>query len=120
VALFTADDVDELAESFVIIKLKKVTVMANRHPKKVGKVAKTQEERTSRIPSDVYLWAAVGTMALSLTCFLTRQKHASIFFGQWAPSLLIIGLYDKLVKIEGHDEEDKQVSERVSKARTMA
>lgn len=94
--------------------------MANHHPKKEGKVAKTLEEQTSKIPSDIYLWAAVGTMALSLTCFLTRQKRASILFGQWAPSLLIIGLYNKLVKIEGHDEEDKKVSEKVSTARTMA
>jgi len=94
--------------------------MATQHPKKEGKVAKTLEEQTSRIPSDVYLWAAVGTMALSLTCFLTRNRHASIFFGQWAPSLLIIGLYNKLVKVEGHDEEDKQVSKKVSTARTMA
>jgi hypothetical protein len=94
--------------------------MATQHPKKEGKVAKTLEEQTSRIPSDVYLWAAVGTMALSLTCFLTRNRHTGLFFGQWAPSLLIIGLYNKLVKIEGHDEEDKRVSEKISPARTMA
>jgi hypothetical protein len=94
--------------------------MATQHPKKEGKVAKTLEEQTSRIPSDIYLWAAVGIMALSLTCFLTRKRHASIFFGQWAPSLLIIGLYNKLVKVEGHDKEDKKVNEKVSTARTMA
>jgi len=93
--------------------------MATRHPKKEGKVAKSLEAQTSKIPSDVYLWGAVGTMALSLTCFLTRNRHASIFFGQWAPSLLIIGLYNKLVKVEGHDERDKHMSEKVSTARTM-
>ena len=74
---------------------------------KEGTTAKMLEEQTAKIPSDVYLWAAVGTMALSLGLFLTRKKHASIFFGQWAPSLLIIGLYNKLVKVEGHDSEDK-------------
>jgi hypothetical protein len=93
--------------------------MANHRPKKEGKVAKALEEQTSRVPSDIYLWAAVGTMALSLTCFLTRQRHAGLLFGQWAPSLLIIGLYNKLVKVEGHDEQDKQVREKVSTARTM-
>ena len=82
--------------------------MANRNPKhKEGGVAKSIEEQTAKIPSDVYLWAAVGTMALSATLFFTKNKHASIFFGQWAPSLLIIGLYNKLVKLEGHDKEDK-------------
>ena len=94
--------------------------MATQHPKKEGKVAKKLEDQTSGIPSDVYLWAAVGTMALSLTCFLTRNRHASIFFGQWAPSILIIGLYNKLVKAGGHDREDKQVNKKVSTARTMA
>jgi hypothetical protein len=82
--------------------------MPNRNPEhREGTIAKMLEEQTAKIPSDVYLWAAVGTMALSLGLFLTKQKHASIFFGQWAPSLLIIGLYNKLVKVEGHDSEDK-------------
>jgi hypothetical protein len=26
--------------------------------------------------------------------------------GQWAPSFLLLGLYNKLVKLEGHDGED--------------
>jgi hypothetical protein len=82
--------------------------MPNHNPEhREGTIAKMLEEQTAKIPSDVYLWAAVGTMALSLGLFLTKQKHASIFFGQWAPSLLIIGLYNKLVKVEGHDSEDK-------------
>jgi hypothetical protein len=74
---------------------------------KEGPVAKTLEKETAKIPSDVYLWAALGTMAFSLGLFMTKNKHASMFFGQWAPSLLIIGLYNKLVKLEGHDQEDK-------------
>src|SRR5438045_9663472 len=81
--------------------------MTDNKPKREGKVAETLEEYTGRIPSDVYLCAAMGTIALSLGLFFTRNKHASIFFGQWAPSLLIIGLYNKLVKVEGHDEEDR-------------
>ena len=80
--------------------------MANSKPKE-GKVAKTIEKQTAKIPSDVYLWTAVGTMALSLGLFLAKKKQASIFFGQWAPSLLIMGLYNKLVKVEGHDQEDR-------------
>ena len=80
--------------------------MANETYKE-GPVAKTLEKQTAKIPSDVYLWAAIGTMGLSLGLFLTKNKHASMFFGQWAPSLLIIGLYNKLVKLEGHDKTDR-------------
>ena len=35
-----------------------------------------------------------------------------MFVGQWAPSLLVIGLYNKLVKLEGHDQEDKGTNEK--------
>jgi len=82
--------------------------MATPNARKEGKIAEMLEEQTAKIPSDVYLWAAVGSMALSFGLILTRQKHAALFFGQWAPSLLIIGLYNKLVKIEGHDADDKE------------
>lgn len=78
---------------------------------KEGKTAETLENFTAKIPSDVYLWAAAGTMALSLGCFLAGKKHTGIFFGQWAPSLLIIGLYNKLVKVEGHDMDDEEEEE---------
>jgi hypothetical protein len=71
-------------------------------------VAKTLEDYTAKVPSDVYLWTAVGTTVLSLGLVVAKKKHASIFFGQWAPSLLIIGLYNKLVKVGGHDSEDKK------------
>lgn len=84
--------------------------MANETYKE-GPVAKTLEKQTAKIPSDVYLWAAIGTMGLSLGLFLAKNKHASMFFGQWAPSLLIIGLYNKLVKLEGHDQQDKGTDE---------
>ena len=33
---------------------------------KEGKVTKAIEEQTAKIPSDVFLWAALGSMAVSL------------------------------------------------------
>jgi len=81
--------------------------MADHQPHREGKVAYMLEEQTAKIPSDVYLWAAVGTMVLSLGLMFSKKKHASLFFGQWAPSLLIIGLYNKLVKVDGHDQQEK-------------
>ena len=85
--------------------------MDNNQAPREGKVAYMLEEQTAKIPSDVYLWTAVGTMVLSLGLMLAKKKHASLFFGQWAPSLLIIGLYNKLVKVEGHDQHDKMDSQ---------
>lgn len=68
-----------------------------------GRVAEMLEEQTAKIPSDVWLWVAVGSMAASLTFKLFRKNDVSLFIGLWAPSLLTIGLYNKLVKTLGHD-----------------
>lgn len=68
-----------------------------------GYVARTIEEQTSRLPSDVWLWAAVGSMGISLFLKLNRQKENSMFVGQWAAPLLLIGVYNKLVKVAGSD-----------------
>jgi hypothetical protein len=76
--------------------------------KREGKVAKAIEEQTAKLPSDLFLWTAVGCMAASLTLKLLKQDHTSTFIGQWAPSLLILGLYNKIVKVEGHDKAEKQ------------
>lgn len=68
-----------------------------------GKVAKAIEKQTAKIPSDVYLWAAIGAMGVSLALQLTGVKHKSLFIGQWAAPFLLLGIYNKLVKLEGHD-----------------
>jgi hypothetical protein len=74
-----------------------------------GTVARSIEEQTAKLPSDTFLWAAVGTMAASATLQLLGNKNASMFVGQWAPSLLILGLYNKLVKQLGSDYTDRRV-----------
>jgi len=71
---------------------------------KEGKVASAIEEQTAKIPTDVFLWAALGSMAISLTLQLTGSKHRSLFIGQWAAPFLLFGVYNKLVKLEGHDK----------------
>ncbi len=74
--------------------------------RKEGKVAAAIETETSKIPSDWFLWTAVGSMALSLGLRCAGNKSASQFVGQWAAPILILGLYNKLVKVEGHDKDE--------------
>jgi len=77
---------------------------ANFNPrKKEGMVAKTIEEQTAKLPSDTFLWASVTAMASSLTLKLFKQDHLALFIGQWAARFLLLGIYNKLVKLEGHD-----------------
>jgi hypothetical protein len=89
----------------------KIIVMPNHQPKKEGTLASILEEGTSRIPSDVYLWSAASMFAASLACFIGGKKHTGVMLGLTVPSLLIIGVYNKIVKIEGHDEVDKKRKE---------
>jgi len=72
-------------------------------PHTEGPVARRIEEETSRIPSDTFLWAAVGSIAASAALRAFGKGEAAIFVGQWAPTLLILGLYNKVVKVAGHD-----------------
>jgi hypothetical protein len=71
-----------------------------------GKVARAIEEQTARLPSDTFLWLAGGAVAASLVMKLFGRHRDALFVGEWVPTLLILGLYNKLVKLEGHDEYD--------------
>jgi hypothetical protein len=68
-----------------------------------GRVARAIETQTAKLPSDTFLWAAIGAMSVSVSLQVMGNKHASLFVGQWAPTLLIFGLYNKLVKQLGSD-----------------
>ena len=68
-----------------------------------GVVARTLEMQTARIPSDAWLWAAFGSIGLSLAFELSGREKTANFIGHWAPTFLIIGLYNKIVKLQGSD-----------------
>lgn len=68
-----------------------------------GPVATKIEEQTAKLPSDLFLWTGIGFMALSLGFQLAGKQKFSNFVGHWPANILILGLYNKLVKLEGHD-----------------
>jgi len=74
-----------------------------------GTVAKTIEHQTAKLPSDAFLWMAVGSMAVSATMQVMGNNHVSLFVGQWAPTFLILGVYNKLVKQLGSDRTENAV-----------
>jgi hypothetical protein len=69
-----------------------------------GAVARTIEQQTAKLPSDLFLWAAGGSIVGSLFLQFSGRKEESLFVGQWAPTFLILGLYNKLVKVAGSDQ----------------
>ncbi len=68
-----------------------------------GQFTKAIESQTAKIPSGVYLTAALLSMGVSLTLKFMGSRHSALFVGQWAAPFLIMGLYNKIVKTEGHD-----------------
>lgn len=83
--------------------------MANKSPvAKEGKITKEIESVTAKIPSGSYLSLALGSMALSaaLAAFSKRKTMAN-FVGLWVPTLMLVGIYNKIVKVEGSDAQSK-------------
>lgn len=86
------------------LKDRAAAAASNYNPEhREGKVASAIEEQTAKIPSDVYLWAAFGSIAASLALKFMGKDKTALFVGQWAPTFLILGNYNKIVKVEGHD-----------------
>jgi hypothetical protein len=59
------------------------------------------EQQTARIPSHWFLAAAITSMVASLGFELMGRTRLSRFVGMWVPTLLITGVYNKLVKALG-------------------
>jgi hypothetical protein len=83
-----------------------VKKMAGAADHREGSTARAIEEQTAKLPSDTFLWTAGAATLTSLTLKLLGKSHTALFIGQWAAPLLLFGIYDKLVKVAGHDQEN--------------
>lgn len=59
------------------------------------------EEQTAKVPSNVFLVAALGAMAVSVAYEIRGNLRVSRFVGMWPGPLLIMGVYNKIVKSLG-------------------
>lgn len=74
-----------------------------------GKATEQIEQQTSKVPSTVFLVAAVAAMGVSLALQCAKKKHSSLFIGQWAAPFLLLGIYNKIVKVAGHDKDSSNL-----------
>jgi hypothetical protein len=74
---------------------------SHKHPE--GKLATQIESQTAKLPSDLFLWAAGGSILAALALKMAGRDRDALFVGQWVPTLLILGTYNKIVKIFGED-----------------
>lgn len=74
-------------------------------PVREGSTTKEIEHKTVKIPSSYFLAAAGGAVAISLgLALMSKRKGWANFVGSWVPSLLLLGVYNKIVKTHGSDK----------------
>ena len=63
----------------------------------------TALETMELIPTQAYVAAALGSIALSAGLRLAGKKDAAIFVGQWPPTFILFGLAYKLLRPSDED-----------------
>ncbi len=59
------------------------------------------EQQSAKVPSLIFLGAALGSMVAALAFELAGRRRLSRFVGLWPGPLLTMGVYNKLVKTFG-------------------
>ena len=77
------------------------TAEAEKHSE--GAVARNIENYTAQVPSDWFLWAAGASIVGSLTLHVLNRKEDAQFVGQWVAPFMLLGVYNKIVKVAGSD-----------------
>jgi hypothetical protein len=49
------------------------------------------------VPSDIFLWAAGGSVLLSLGLRMAGRRDDSLFVGEWAPTMVGLGVLARLI-----------------------
>lgn len=70
-----------------------------------GDFTRRIEQFTAALPSSTWLALAGGALAGSFVLQLLDRHKLASFVGDFVPTFLLIGIYNKLVKIAGSDRE---------------
>ena len=66
-----------------------------------GSLTRLIEQQTAKVPSDLFLAASFAAIGVSLYYHIIGKRERSNLVGLWAPTLLTMGVYNKLVKTLG-------------------
>jgi hypothetical protein len=69
--------------------------------KEEGALTQGIEKFTAALPSTTWLALAGVSILSSLGLKMFGKDKTANFVGQWAPTFLLLGIYNKLVKIQG-------------------
>ncbi len=78
-----------------------------------GELTKKIERQTVRLPSVFFLNLGLASMVASASLAVAGERYRKLanFVGLWAPTFLLLGLYNKVVKLEGSDRVEKADAE---------
>jgi hypothetical protein len=65
-----------------------------------GGVTERVERVAARLPQATWLLLAGGSILGAIVLKVMRRHAVANFVGEWAPTFLLIGLYNKLVRLE--------------------
>ena len=68
-----------------------------------GQITKEIERYTTAVPSGTFLTLGIAAILGSALLQIAGRKEDANFIGQWVPTILIMGLYNKLVKLHGSE-----------------
>ncbi len=74
--------------------------MLEKPMQEAGEVSRRWESGVARAPTLPFMAAAMGSIALSAGLMLTGRRHAATFVGQWVPTLILIGIYSQVARLE--------------------
>ena len=94
----TQPDVNPAAEKSLDVYLP-APVVSDEHGE--DWLTRMVEQQTAKIPSSWFLLAALAAMGTSLALEIAGNERGSRLVGLWAPTLLITGVYNKMVKALG-------------------
>lgn len=98
------DSMDSMGQNQPVKETDPKSILQNDQHKE-GEITKMIERQTAKIPSVGFLTLALGSMAISGgLALIQRRKGWANFVGEWVPTFLLLGIYNKLVKLEGSDQ----------------
>ena len=66
-------------------------------------INRVAEKASSKTPTLLFTYAALASIAVSAYMQIRGKRDWSLFVGQWVPSFLLFGLYNKILKTQGAD-----------------
>jgi len=105
---FVAKSMESARDAVETVKEKAQTLTGDGQPvepgqNEEGSITKRIENLTTRVSSGTFLSLAAASTVLSAVLQGMGQKRNAQFVGQWVPTILILGLYNKIVKLQGSE-----------------